>query len=422
MQDTSTLEIDLGAIDHNMSVIRGLVGPSCRLCPIVKADAYGLGVSGVARRLVGAGADMLAVYSLRQAIETAAAVNASTPVLVLMPVSSLPREDEIVRLMLAGRLHLVVHDEANLEALDACVRALGVELPVHVEVDVGMSRGGARPEEASRLVRALAAHPNLRLAGIFAHFSNSRADSALTARQLEAFDMVVAANRRFIPDEALEHVASTYALARARRYHRSMVRFGLAWLGYGLEELCGFDGESATDRAPLLAAGDLHPVVRWTSRVVQSKSIAAGTPVGYGSRWIAERPSTVLLVPVGYADGYPVARDAHARQYVRLRTPAGDAVDAPVVGAINMDQITVDATGFHAGDHHDWIGCEVELISRNAGAPNSLPALAARSGMIPHELLTRINPRVPRISLSQVSIEVVTHAVETSPRSSVAAG
>lgn len=415
MQDTSILEIDLSAIDHNMSVIRSTVGASTSLCPIVKADAYGLGVSRVARRLVAAGADMLAVYSLRQAIETAAAINTGTPILVLMPVTTLPREDELVKLLLAGQLHLVVHDEANLAALDACASMLGVRLPVHVEVDVGMSRGGARPEEASRIIRSIAAHPLLRLAGVFAHFSNARADEALTARQAEAFELVVAANRRYIPEDCLEHVASTYAMARDRAFHRSMVRFGLAWLGYGLEEL-----EAAS---PVLARGDLQPVVRWTSSVVQAKSIPAGTPVGYGSRWIADRASTIALVPVGYADGWPMPRaGAHGGQVIGLRTPSGLFAHAPVVGAINMDQIAVDVTELHAGDCHDWIGCEAELVSREALAPNSLPALAAASGMIPHELLTRINPRIPRATVSTATIEVMPRAAAEAPRVNSAAG
>ena len=92
MQDTSAIDIDLSAIDHNMRVVRRAVGDGAALCPIVKADAYGLGVTRVARRLVSAGAGMLAVYSLRQAIEVAAAVNAAVPVLVLMPVTAIPRE------------------------------------------------------------------------------------------------------------------------------------------------------------------------------------------------------------------------------------------------------------------------------------------------------------------------------------------
>jgi alanine racemase len=390
MQDTSTIDIDLTAIDHNMSVIRRVVGDSCALCPIVKADAYGLGVARVARRLVSAGAEMLAVYSLRQAIETAAAVNGATPILVLMPVSDIAREDELVRLMLGGQLHLVVHDEANLAALDACAATIGVTLPVHLEIDVGMSRGGARPDEASRILRALAASQRLSLRGIFAHFSHARTDAAITARQLEIYDGFIAAHRSLIPRNVIEHVASTYALARSTRYHRSMVRFGLAWLGYGLEELAA--------PGAIMAPGDLRPAVRWSSRVVQVKDVPAGTPVGYGARWTAPRNSTIALVPVGYADGYPVLRDARAGggQWVRLHAPDGATLEVPVVGAVNMDQITLDVTGLVAGDQHRWIGCEAELISRDPSSKAHLFRLADASGMIPHEALTRLNPRIAR--------------------------
>lgn len=390
MQDTSTIDIDLAAIDHNMSVIRRVVGDRCALCPIVKADAYGLGVSRVARRLVAAGAEMLAVYSLRQAIETAAAVNGATPILVLMPVTDIAREDELVRLMLGGQLHLVVHDEANLAALEACAQSIGVTLPVHLEIDVGMSRGGARPDEAARILQAIHDGGRLSLRGIFAHFSHSRCDAAITARQLEAYDAVVTANRRLIPDDVIEHVASTYALARSTRYHRTMVRFGLAWMGYGLEEL---DAPGA-----IMAPGDLRPVVRWSSQIVQAKEVPAGTAVGYGARWTAPRRSTIALVPVGYADGYPTLRGAAAdgTLWVRLHAPNGAAVDAPVVGAVNMDQITVDVTGFHEGDPRAWIGCSVELVSRDSGSRAHLPRVADAAGLIVHETLTRLNPRIAR--------------------------
>ncbi len=400
MQDTSTIDIDLSAIDHNMLCIRRVVGDGCALCPIVKADAYGLGVTRVARRLVGAGAQMLAVYSLRQAIETAAAVNGAVPILVLMPVTSIAREDELVRLMLAGQLHLVVHDEENLAALEACAASLGIELPVHVEVDVGMSRGGALPDEAVRIIARIAHSSRLTLRGVFAHFSHARTDAALTARQMECYEYVIAASRADMPSDVLEHVASTYALARDARYHRTMVRFGVAWLGYGLDELEAPDA--------VIAREELRPVVRWSTAVVQAKAIPAGTAVGYGGRWIAQRPSTIALIPVGYSDGYPLPRtpDASGRACVRLFTPDGRMVHAPVVGVVNMDQLTVDVTGLHTGDIHDWIGCSVELISRDIHAPTHLPRLAAEAGLIPHELLTRLNPRIARTT--SISANVLT--------------
>lgn len=410
MQDTSTIDIDLAAIDHNMSVIRRVVGDGCALCPIVKADAYGLGVGRVARRLVSAGAGMLAVYSLRQAIETAAAVNGPTPILVLMPVSEIAREDELVRLMLGGQLHLVVHDEANLAALERCAAELGVTLPVHLEIDVGMSRGGARPDEAGRVLRLIGASRRLALRGVFAHFSHSRADSSITARQLEVFDAVLDENRRAIPADVLQHVASTYALARSTRFHRTMVRFGLAWLGYGLEEL----------EAPgsILAPGDLKPAVRWASQIVQAKEIPAGTAVGYGGTWVSQRPSTIALVPVGYADGYPVrhGRTGDGSQWVRVQTPSGGLVDVPVVGAVNMDQVTVDVSGIASGDPHAWIGCEAELISRDQRSRASLPSVAAASGMIVHELLTRLNPRIARTVSSGAVPAGAACAIEVMPQ------
>ena len=425
MQDTSALDIDLSAIDHNMAVLRGVVGDRCALCPIVKADAYGLGVTRVARRLASAGADMLAVYSLRQAIETAAAVNGATPVLVLMPVQGIAREDELVRLMLAGQLHLVAHDEANLATLEACAESLGVTLPVHVEVDLGMSRGGAHPDEASRMVRAIHTSRRLEMRGIFGHFSHSRTDAARTDAQMTVYESLLESVRRFMPADAYEHVASTYALARGTRFHRSMVRFGLAWMGYGLDEL-----ECET---PVLSRETLRPAVRWTSSIVQAKEVPLGTSVGYGGRWTAERRSTIALVPVGYADGYPVPRQPSAvgGQSIGVRTPSGDLRFAPVVGAVNMDQITVDVTGLHHGDPHEWIGCEAELFGRDHAAPNHLPRVAAQSGLIVHEFLTRLNPRIARTTslgagstagLGGVTSVVSVRVVDDAPRASVAAG
>lgn len=422
MQDTSTIDIDLTAIDHNMAVLRRTVGGGCGLCPIVKADAYGLGVARVARRLVAAGADMLAVYSLRQAVETAAAVNGSLPVLVLMPVFDIAREDELVRLVLAGQLHLVVHDEIQAARLSECAVSLGATLPVHLELDVGMSRGGAAPEEAARVLRAIASGDGLALRGIFTHFSHSRSSAVVTEAQLDAFDAFLAAHRRLIPSDAIEHVASTYALARASRYHRSMARFGLAWLGYGLEELCA--------DAPLLASGDLRPAVRWASRVVQVKRISEGAAVGYGARWTAQRPSTIGLVPVGYADGYPTTRAAgdSAATHVRVLRPDGTPCEAPVVGAVNMDQITVDLTGLGAPRMEEWLGCEVELISRDRRSRAHLPALAAASGLIVHECLTRLNPRIPRTVSSAIAVsftesaEAARLASSEGPRLGSAAG
>ncbi|MFO0826916.1 MAG: alanine racemase [Phycisphaerales bacterium] len=399
--EPSVLEVNLSAIDHNVLAVRRLVGADCRLCPIVKADAYGLGAARVARRLATSGADMVAVYSLPQAAElgaaTAVAAGLPIPTLVLMPVSEIRRGDETARMLVSGRLHLTVHDAAQLAAIEAIADDFATRVPVHIEVDTGMSRGGARPEDAAKLIERIATGSRCDLKGVFTHFTNSRVDRAATDAQIERFDAMLQACDALIPGECSVHVASTYALFRARRYHRSMVRFGLAWSGFGLDEL---------EAGELELAGDLlRPCLRWRSRVVQVKRIPVGTSVGYGSRWTATRPSVIGLVPVGYADGFPVFRpgaasDGDVQKIAVLRdTPKGIVREyVPVVGAVNMDQITVDLTDVELlGQPNDGVGMTVELITPDAAAPNHLPRLAARSGMIPHEMLCRIHPRIPRM-------------------------
>lgn len=393
MHEPSVLEINLSAIDRNLATIRRGVGPHCRLCPIVKADAYGMGAARIARRMATAGADLLAVYSLPQAAELGAA-GVALPVLVLMPVREVRPGEEAARMLLAGRLHLTIHDAAQIESLGAVAERLGVRVPVHLEIDTGLSRGGVRADEAGALLARLLDDGRFVVAGVFTHFVDSRTDAAATDEQTRRFDATIAPFLGRLPDACAIHLASTYALLRHPRYHRSMVRFGLAWAGFGEEELSdGFDWQG----------GGLEPCLRWRSRVVQVKRLAPGATVGYGATWTARRPSLVGLVPVGYADGFPVFRgdrETPVRVAVLRETPRGAVREyAPVIGAVNMDQITIDLTdvdplGAAAGPEIGW---SVEIVSADAEAPNHLPRLARRAGMIPHEMLCRIHPRIPRL-------------------------
>lgn len=393
MHEPSVLEVNLSAIDRNMAAIRRLVGPECRLCPIVKADAYGLGAARVARRVATAGADLVAVYSLPQAAELGAS-GLPLPVLVLMPVREIHRGDECARLLASGRLHLTLHDAEQADALAAIAEQLATRIPVHLEVDTGMSRGGIAAEAAASLLARVKSDPRFLLAGVFTHFSDSRTDGPGTDAQLDRFDRLLSGGG--LPEGCLVHVASTYALLRHARYHRSMVRFGLAWAGYGREECNAAD----LDLPPDL----LSPCLRWRSRIVHVKRISAGTAVGYGSIWRAKRPSVIGLVPVGYADGFPLFRPKFRGESAPppcriaiLRDSAKGLVReyAPVVGTVNMDQITVDLTDIDPMGSS--LGASVELISPDRDAPNHLPRLAGRAGMIPHEMLCRIHPRIPRL-------------------------
>jgi alanine racemase len=214
-------------------------------------------------------------------------------------------------------------------------------------------------------------------------------------------------------------MAGTFATLRHQRYHKTMVRVGLAWAGYGLEWLGGGEVISAAEQ--------LKPIVTWKSSIVQIKKVRQGTPVGYGSRWGAERPSVIGLVPVGYADGYPLelgSRDGHtegaAVGVIGNQSLHAAPTFAPVIGAVNMDQITVDLTDAVAHAESQGramgVGATVELITPDPAAPNHLPKLARMAGTIPHEMLCRLNPRLKRVYTSS------TGTVEAMDKSLAASG
>ena len=247
---------------------------------------------------------------------------------------------------------------------------------------------------------------------MFTHYANAGGSENGTDLQRGRFEAWVAGTR--LPPGCVVHSASTFAAIRHERFHHGMVRMGLAWTGLA------FDG--TRDGRFLPAVRDLRPVFSWRSRVMQARRLPAGATVGYGSRWVARVPSTVGLVPVGYADGYPLLpmdprtlRPAQAeRRQVRVRV-ADTWVEAPVIGAVSMDQIAVDLTAAGARLPDHGLHAEVELVSAEPEAPNHAVRVAAATGQHAYELMCRIPPRVPRRFVA------VEHPVRVPAAESVAA-
>ncbi|MBC23856.1 MAG: alanine racemase [Phycisphaerae bacterium] len=409
MLSTSKIRIDLAAIEQNMHVLRDGVGEHCQLCPVIKADAYGLGACRIAPVLCHSGADMLAVFSPAQAIDLTRHVN--RPVLVLMPIETKEALEPLRPLLVSGRLQLVVHGVSHMASLEQIASRLGVVVPVHLEIDTGMSRGGASLQESPQVLEQIARSRWIRLSGIMTHLASAADDEVACDRQMDAFDVFCSTHQALIPPECVVHLTNTFALLRHKRFHKSMARFGLAWAGFG------FDDEEQPHQ---LDSSRLRPVFTWESSIIHVKTIRKGEQVGYGGGWIAGRDSVIGLVPVGYADGYPRGtfggRDgpvAHVRIKL-LSDGSGLHRHAPVIGAVNMDQIIIDLTDLAELAHQPrgGVGTGVELISNDADAPNSLWLMARGAGMSPHELLCRLNPRIPRIIEQQTRSTFVSEPIE----------
>ncbi len=378
MTHSSYIEVDLAALDANLAELRRVLRPESHICAVVKADAYGLGALPIARRLSAGGVKMLAVYSPEQAAELAGA-DITSDLLVLMPVHQLSRADALYRLAVGGRLHLVVHSLEQADAVERIARSFGTPLPIHLEIDTGMSRCGMSTAHAAQFLRTLDDRRFLRLVGLFSHPSSSNDDPEMTDRQFAAFNDALAAHAQRLPDDAIRHFANSFTLLRDARYHESMVRIGLALLGYGVDELkC----EPRLGDLPRL-----KPVMRWMSRLVHKLDVPAGSPVGYNATYTTPRDSRLGIVPVGYGDGYPLALSN--RGAVRVG-PKRDV--APIRGRVNMDQLIIDLTDLPDAP----IGSEVELYSDDTQAANSLARLARLADSHCYELLCRLSPKISR--------------------------
>lgn len=406
----SVIEVDLDRITHNVRTLRATLGPDVGLCAVLKADAYALGAPRIAKR-VGAvkdGATMLGVYSLDEAREI---VNAATglPILVFSPVRELRRDDRLFRFAGTGQLHLTAHDPEQLEAVARVADALGITIPVHVELDTGMARGGSAPEDALRMLERAHNHRRLRVAGLFSHLASAESDAVATDRQRRTLDEFVRSAQQFLPEDCLIHLANTHGLFRGREMHKSMCRVGIGLFGYA-------DRAHDDSGFPLAReAQALKPAFRWASNVTHVRTVPPGTTVGYGSTWTARRTSRLGLVPVGYADGYPTALSNRARVGVVLPQPDASELRAfaPVVGAISMDQTVIDLTDISDAGLH----ARVELIGDDPEAPNALPQLARLANTVPYDLMCRLNARIERrYTMPKIATRPLVRPIDTLER------
>lgn len=388
----SRVEIDLEALSRNVATVRRLVGPDPVICGVVKKNAYGLGAVTIAHRLVKAGCGMLGVYSPDEAQQLNAGA-VTTPMLLFYPLRHLARTEGLYRPAVAERLHLTIHDPQQLEELDQLGRTFGIKLPVHLFVDTGMSRSGLSPTQFAEALQTQTNRHYSRIAGVMSHLATAGDDPARAQKQLDTFDKLLKENQDGIPEYALIHLANTYGVLRAPTYHRQLVRPGLGLYGYGEHDL---KGPPHIDPALRWS-----PTVRWVSRLVQVGTYPRHAKVGYGATFTLKRKSVLGLVSVGYGDGYPLGLSSNDKRCAMVRVAFADGLhDCPVLGRVNMDQLSIDLTDVvkATGVPADALrGAEVEVYSNDPDAPNALHKLAELADSHCYEMLCRLGAHLPRV-------------------------
>jgi alanine racemase len=288
---------------------------------------------------------------------------------------------EAARAVVDAGLTPVVHSRRFIDALAKAAADAGAvdPQPVHLKVDTGMHRIGCSPSEALDLAPAIRKHRELHLQGLLTHFAVAdEPGNPYTARQVATFEAVRKELARLGIRPPLIHAANSAAVLTAPGAHYDLVRCGIAV--YGIAPAAELEGRLA-----------LKPALSLKARVSYVRHLVAGERLSYGLRYELAVPSTVVTVPVGYADGVPR----------RLGEVGGEVLIGgrrrPIAGTVTMDQLLVDL-GPSGGDaaRSVEIGTEVVLLGGQGDDTISAAEWAAKLGTIPYEVCCGIGERVPR--------------------------
>jgi alanine racemase len=382
-------EIDLRALIDNYRALCSLLEPPLvsaakntpirnpqsairnRLIPVIKADAYGHGAVPVARALLGAGAQVLAVAMVEEGI---ALRDAGIAAEILVLEGAWPgQEGETLR----WRLTPSIHSTEGVARLERAAREAEAQVRVHLNLDTGMSRLGVPWEGVDPVLEALARTDRVILDGTFSHLACAEEeDQSFTREQIRRFHHVVARVRARGLNPGELHLANSAGLLFHPELRSQSARPGIALYGYA--------------PSPARCSIALQPVMSLKSTVYHVHTLAQGTSVGYNRLFVAPRATRAATLPIGYADGYRRSLAGQANAIVRDRM-------VPVLGSVNMDLIVIDITDVPEVMEGD----EVILLGSSAGGCVDAAAWAGMLGTNPYEVLCGIGPRVPRIYVDE---------------------
>ena len=365
-QRPSRIEIDLGALEHNINEIKQLLKPGTKLMAVVKADAYGHGAKEVSLAAEKTGVDYLGVAFLDEADEIRAA-GVNSPIAILYPETS-------ERSVEAGRkgFHLSFSSADDARGVKEILGSENIPLRYFLKINSGMNRYGMdmSPENLARIVEN--GLPGSGLVGFNTNMADPLMNQAdLSNRQVDRFLKFMEQTSMFSNNGLLYSYEASGSLWEKGSADGSLVRIGL--LMYGI----------APDIKERLR---LKPVMSVKSRISEIHDLRKGDGVGYGFSYIAGRDSKTAVIPMGYADGYPWALSNKGQVIIRGKT-------APVIGRVCMDAFMVDVSDIESVQTGD----DVILMGSQGDAKIDANDLGLRAGSFAYEIVSGWSKRMPRI-------------------------
>ncbi|MBP0029742.1 alanine racemase [Roseofilum sp. Guam] len=370
LRERAWVEIDRGAIAHNVRELKHHLHQNCQLMAVVKADAYGHGAIAVAETALEAGASWLGVATIPEGIQLREA-GIEAPILLLGAVNS----PEQIQAIAHWHLQPTLCSAKQALIVSETLSELGKTLTVHLKLDTGMSRLGIPWQEGAEFFQQVSHLPHLQIGSIYSHLATADSpDPQIMNQQHQRFQEAIAQIKATgLPLPKL-HLANSAATLCDRSCHYDFVRVGLAT--YGLYPAPHLQGLVS-----------LKPVMQVRARITQIKTIPAGTGISYGYQYITAQEMTVAVVGIGYADGVP--RNLSNKLHVGIR---GQRI--PQVGAITMDQLMLDVSSIPDLQ----VGEVVTLLGQDGQNQFTADDWADTLGTISWEILCSFKHRLPRVT------------------------
>lgn len=360
-------QIDLTRFAHNIRVIEDELN-GARLLAVVKANGYGHGITGLIPVFSRFPKVWLGVPSLDEALELRSG-GSPNPILLLSHInpSRLP-------LAVANSCRLTIHHLDHIRWYARAAQNAADPVKLHLKVDTGMSRLGIRIEDVDQALDLIASEKTLILEGVFSHLVESSIEDDIHNKvQTERFESIVKKVKDRYPTVNCVHLANSGGTLNFIDKHYDMVRVGILCYGCYPPDYTG-------------KRIDISPILTLKSQVHDFRTVKAGTGVSYSHKWLAPCDTTLITIPIGYADGYP--RSMSGKCFVLYRGKR-----CPVVGTITMDYIMADVNGLGTPE----LGEEVILIGEMGNERITAEDLAEWAGTIVYEITCNMGRRIRRV-------------------------
>ncbi|MGC9049121.1 MAG: alanine racemase [Patescibacteria group bacterium] len=375
------VEVKRSAIRNNFKQFRQFISQKVKIMAVVKSNAYGHGMVEVAKIVVQSGADWLGVINLEEALKLRQA-KIKVPVFILSywtankNCSTTGKIQEAIQ----KNIDFPIYDLWQAKILSRIGQRIKRKVNIHVKIDTGTSRIGILPNQTVNFFKELQKIPNLNLRGIFTHYAASeREDQSYTNWQTEKFEKVIRDLEKEGFNIPIKHAACSASTIINPKTHFNLVRIGIALYGlWPSEEIKRFVRKRKIKFY-------LQPALSWKTKIIQIKELPPKTFIGYDCTYQTKEQTKIAVLPIGYWEGYD-----------RKLSNVGEVLiheqRCPIRGRICMNLTMVEVS--HLKDVK--VGDEVVLIGKQGNEEVTADEMAGKVGTINYEIVTRINPLIPR--------------------------